>query len=154
MQHDATDIRKSDRFIPWYFVLFFLVIFIVDGAMVTVAIKTHTGTITEHPYEKGLAYNTVVDAENKQEELGWNGVISYHDKQISFVLRDKSGQEIKPDKATVALTRPTQAGMDFSVELKNSTANIDFPIKGLWEVRIYATKGKQHYQQAKRIVAE
>lgn len=154
MQHDATDIRKSDRFIPWYFVLFFLVIFIVDGAMVTVAVSTQTGVVTQHPYEQGLAYNEVVEAEKKQKELGWKGDISYHNKQISFVLRDKLGKKIKPDKITATLTRPTQAGMDFFVELTNNTVNIDFPVKGLWEVRIYATKGDKHYQQAKRIVAE
>jgi hypothetical protein len=44
--------------------------------------------------------------------------------------------------------------MDFSLDLQNGSAKIDFPAKGLWEIRVFATLGDKHYQQVKRIVVE
>ena len=150
---------KNDRWIPWYFVAFFVVIAVVLVGMVTVAVRTQTGVVTEHPYEKGLAYNETVKQAEIQESLGWNGEISYNNNVISFTLHNKNGKIIIPDKITAKIFRPTQDKMDFSVELRNGSAVVDFPAKGSWEIRIFASLkdkivGDQKYQQAKRIVVE
>ena len=54
-----TDLRRTgrDTWIPWAFVGFFLVVFAVNGAMMTIAFKTWTGLDTENAYQEGLAYN-------------------------------------------------------------------------------------------------
>ena len=56
------------RHVWWYFVAFFGFIAAVNAAMVTIAIRTHSGVVSEHPYEEGLAYNAVVHAEKMQAE--------------------------------------------------------------------------------------
>ena len=148
----STILHRRDKWIPWYFVLFFLVIAAVDGVMVTLAVRTQTGIVTEHPYEKGLAYNRVIDAEQKQEALGWKSEIVLTGNTLRFTLRDKNGAPIVVEKATAYFTRPTQSGMDFSSSLKNGQATIDFPAKGLWEVRVEAIAHQRSYQRTKRIV--
>ncbi|MDX1975904.1 MAG: FixH family protein [Rickettsiales bacterium] len=138
----------------WYFVAFFGFVATINAVMVTLAIRTHSGMVTDHPYEKGLAYNRIVEAEQKQEAQGWKGRIDYHDNILSFMLRDKNNRSLSAEKMTATVTRPTQQGMDFSMELKSEETRIDFPQKGLWEVRVDALHNGVHYQQSKRIVVE
>jgi nitrogen fixation protein FixH len=144
-----------------YFLAFFGFIAIVNAGMITLALRTHTGTVTDHPYEKGLAYNEVVNAEVAQEKLGWKGEIilrRFSEKEnsfrLEFSLKDKNDNRITPTKVTARISRPTQAGMDFDVELDNSEAHISFPEKGSWEVRIFAEVVDKKYQQSKRIVVK
>ena len=146
--------QPRDKIIPWYFVMFFVVVAAVNAVMVTLAVRTHTGIVTEHPYEKGLAYNAVVDAEAKQEALGWKGHIDYQKGAVRFTLRDAANHPVHIDTAIVRISRPTQAGMDFSVVLTGGATPIAFPQKGLWELRVDAIARGEQYQQAKRIVVE
>jgi len=150
-------IPLRDRLIPWYFVLFFVVIALVDGGMATLAIRTHTGLVTEHPYEKGLAYNEVVAAESRQEELGWKGEITYTAPLLHFTPSDRDGKILSIDHATAHIMRPAKEGMDFQVPLVRTDtgtwqAKLQFPASGLWEIRIFAAQGENPFQQAKRIV--
>jgi len=137
-----------------YFLAFFGMIAVVNGVMIILALRTHTGTVTEHAYEKGLAYNDVVNAKTDQEKLGWKGNIALNNNRLTFALFDASNEPIQPDSVKVQFSRPTQAGMDFEVELKNGEASILFPTKGSWEVRVFATVGDKKYQQVKRVVVE
>ncbi len=147
-------LSRRDRLIPWYFVLFFVVIATVDGVMVTLAVRTHTGIVTEHPYEKGLAYNQVVAAANAQEKLGWKSDIAYRDGTLHFTLNDRTGAPLHPQKAAATFTRPTQAGHDFTVTLQGTDTPVTLPEPGLWEVRIDTTTQDVHYQKTQRIVAQ
>lgn len=142
----------SGRRVWWYFVAFFGVIAAVNATMVTIAIRTHSGVVTEHPYEKGLAYNAVVDAEKKQEALGWKSRITYENAALHFTVWDKNNQPLTPDSAKATITRPTQQGMDFKSDLTGESTPITFPAPGLWEVRVDAVHAGAHYQQSQRIV--
>jgi nitrogen fixation protein FixH len=151
--------QPRDKWIPWYFVVFFVVLIVIDGTMVTIAVKTQTGTITDHPYEKGLAYNQVVKDSDMQAALGWKGNIDFKDGEISFTLKDKTGHAISADKVLASFTRPTQAGMDFTQPMQISEGTYfilkpAFPVKGLWEVRVYVESKAGQFQHSKRIVVQ
>lgn len=151
--------RKSDKWIPWYFVAFFVVLAILDGIFVTIAVSTHRGVITEHAYKKGLEYNKVVTASEKQDILGWLGNIDFDKNTINFDLKDKNRQAVKGAKVTAYFTRSTQAGYDFSTPLELNkegiyAKQITFPLKGLWDVRILATWHHQQYQKSKKIISQ
>lgn len=153
----ATPLR--DRLIPWYFVAFFAIIFLVDGVMVTLALRDYGGTVTEHPYEKGLAYNEVVKAEAAQAALGWQGGIEFLKGTLTFALWDRDNHPVSLDQVTVRFSRPAQVGRDFDVSLRQTMpgvwkAKANPPLPGLWEVRVYARHGNHRYQQSKRIVVE
>jgi len=152
--------QKKDKWIPYYFFLFFAVIALVDGGMVWMAIHTQTGLVTDHAYEKGLNYNQVVEAASAQEKLGWKSEIDIQPStkqkiQFSFKLLDNKDQRLKLDKLKLDITRPTQQGMDFQLDIANKMEQeITFPAKGVWELRIHAMHENIEFQQSKRIVVE
>lgn len=147
-------LSKRDQWIPWYFVLFFAFIVLVDGIMVWLAIQTHTGVVTDHAYEKGLAYNLLLEAEQKQELLGWQSDIQYEAGILTVMLSDKHHRIIIPDVIKAQFTRPSQSKLDFDMRLNPQATPVSFPAKGLWEVRIFATFNHQQYQHSKRLVIE
>jgi nitrogen fixation protein FixH len=144
----------TGRRVGWYFIAFFGIVLVVNAVMVTLAIRTHSGVVTEHPYEKGLAYNQVIIAEEKQESRGWKGTIDYDNGMLNFALYDKNKQPLNWESASATITRPTQQGMDFVRELKSPATLITFPANGLWLVRVDAKHAGVHYQQSKRIVVQ
>lgn len=146
--------QPRDKWIPWYFVAFFVVIALVNAVMVTLAVRTHTGLVTDHPYEKGLAYNAVVKASEDQAALGWKGELHYADGMLHFTLRDKDKQLLPIEKATALIRRPVRDGMDFTVEMPAGKASVSFPVKGLWQVQIDAMSKGVHYQKTERMVIE
>ena len=147
--------HPRDKWIPWYFVAFFVFIGAINAIMVTLALDTSTGVTTEHAYEKGLAYNEVVSATAAQEALGWKGeIILLADNTLQFTLRDAEGKLLTPDTLKARLTRPTSEGMDFAATLTGGKAPLAFPQKGLWEIRVFATLGTHKFQQAKRVVVK
>lgn len=144
----------TGKHVFFYLGAFFLFIAAADAWMIILAIRTHSGVITDHAYEKGLAYNQVVAAHQKQEEFGWKGVIDYRNGLVHFALRDKNGVALSPRKTMATFTRPTHAGMDFSVELSHADTAVDFPAKGLWEIRVDAVVGDRLFQQSRRIMVK
>lgn len=156
--NSATILRGRTVF-AW-FVVFFGIIIAVDVAMVTLAIRTNTGLVTTRPYEKGIAYNKVVEAANAQAALGWKAEIIFGNAILDVTLREASGRVLHPESMVAEFTRPTQSGMDFRapMEKKQGAESFvlvpQFPEKGLWEVRIYASVNGHKFQQAKRIVVE
>lgn len=150
----STETKPFGRTVLFYFLGFFGVMLAANLVMATLAVKTMSGLVTDHPYEKGLAYNKVVAEEKKQEALGWSGDIDYKDGKLSFVLRDHAGKEIKPESVKAWIVRPTRDGMDFTAELINGVATVKFPAEGLWEVHVDAFYDGHNYQQSRRIVVE
>lgn len=151
--------QKSGRWIPWAIVGFFVVIAILDGIFVYLATSTHTGVVTKHAYEEGLRYNETVAAADAQAALGWQGDVRFAEdtKMLDFTILDANGAVIKDAKVWADLTRPTQAGMDFSVSMVQTgagdySASLDFPEPGLWDVRIFVEWKQNQYQQTKRLV--
>lgn len=144
----------TGRRVFWYFFAFFGFIVAVNAVMITLALRTHSGIVTEHPYEKGLAYNRVIEAEQEQAALGWKGTLRYENGMLRFELRDRENNPIAPDKVTANFTRPARQGMDFSVEMKTPEMAVEFPARGLWEVRVDAVYQGVHYQKSRRIVVE
>ena len=150
---------KRDRLIPWYIVSFFVVVAIVDGIFVYIATSTHTGVVTEHAYDQGLAYNKTVAASDAQDALGWQSkIVLGADSVLTFSLSDADGQMLEGAAAKAVFTRPTKDGMDFSIELSEQApgqyvAPVAFPADGQWDVRLFALWNNQDYQSHKRLIA-
>ena len=151
--------RKSDKWIPYYFVAFFLFLFVVDGFMVYMAVSTHTGVIEKDAYERGIHYNAALEEKARQKESGWSSVIGFSDDGgLTFALTDRDGMEISGAKVTAEMVRPASAGADFTQEILETgmtgqyAAEIVFPEKGYWEIRITAEKDGMTYRKYKRVV--
>lgn len=156
-----TEVKKSK--IPYFFFVFFAVIFAVDFFYIYLAKKNWRGLATEDAYQKGLHYNNVIANANKQKELGWEMKISYKNLQnksgeLEIFLFDKNNQKISDVSVVVNFKRPIQEGKDFSRELKffgtSYKTKIDFPFAGQWDFIISASKGSDNYQETKRYVVQ
>ena len=148
---DVTDIRPSDKYIPWLFVLFFMTFMAVDAVMVTLAVRTHTGVVTEQAYEKGLSYNDTLKAVAEQTSWGWKDSISVQDGNIIYALKDENGDAVTDATVTAQFIRPVQDGHDFSVPLiadhNHYKAAVALPLKGEWGVRVNVKWKNRNYQR-------
>ncbi len=143
--------KPIDKWIPWMFVAFFVVIAMVHTVFVTVAVKTLPGVVTEDAYEKGLAYNSTLEAAKKQQSLGWTGRTAYSDGVLSYTLKDKTGAAIASATVKARITRPVTQGYDSEVVLQDAgkgvyQAKAALPLHGLWNIRIYTTWHDQNFQ--------
>ena len=148
--------RPSDRWIPWYIVLFFVAQFGVFGWFYHVASISYTGVVTDQAYEKGLQYNQTIAKAETQERLGWSSTLVKSGGGIQFELRDRDKNPLSGAKVFVWLIRPVHSGIDQNFEMKETVAGayyatVAVPEKGLWEVRIEVRKDGHTYQAAKRM---
>ncbi len=161
-QKDLQAKRKKSK-IPYIFFAFFAVIFAVDFFFIYISNKTWRGVVTENPYQKGLKYNEVLKASQKQEQLGFVLEMKYQKLaekrgEISLKILDKNLLEITDAKVVLKFKRPTQEGFDFEKEVKflsgKYSAEIDFPLKGQWDVEAVVQRGEDIFQQVKRYVVQ
>ena len=149
-------VGRFDKWIPWYFVAFFVVLAILDGIFVFVATSTHTGVVTENAYQKGLNYNDTIEAARAQESLGWSAAVAYANGTLSLNLNDDAGLAIEGAAVEAFFFRPTQDGLDFSAPLlaigNGHYANQVIASEGQWDVRVYVTWQQKHFQMTQRIV--
>lgn len=148
--------KKSDKWIPWYFVAFFVGLALVNGVFVTIATSTHRGVVTDHAYQKGLDYNAVVQAVDAQAARGWQGEMTLDGDRFVFTLADNKEAPLAGAHVTAHFSRPAQAGYDFSVTLEETAAGqysqtVSFPLHGQWDAKIAVLWNSQPYQQRKRI---
>lgn len=148
--------RPSDRFIPWYIVLFFAVQFPVFGWFYHIASSTYTGLVTDQAYEKGLRYNQVIAEASAQQQLGWRITISKEGGILRCALRDRDQKPLAGADVSLWLIRPVHGGIDQEHKMKENAPGVyewplDLPEKGLWEARIEAHKGGQRFQASQRM---
>lgn len=136
--------NPKDKWIPWYFVWFFAVIVLLDGTFVYIAISTQTGLVTDNPYEKGLAYNKILDEARDQPEI--HDKISFKDGVLRWDLNN-----IRTARAKVLFVRDVQDGYDFSEDMVYSggvyQTKPNFPLKGQWTAKLSATWDNQNYHK-------
>jgi nitrogen fixation protein FixH len=159
-----TDLRRTgrDTWIPWAFVGFFLVVFAVNGAMMTIAFKTWTGLDTENAYQEGLAYNDRLAERRAQQALRWQAGFAFtasgpRQGEIALTLADADGNPLSRAAVTAALVRPTQAGHDITVTLDHQgdgryAADVALPLAGQWDVRLLADHARGTYRLHERIL--
>lgn len=160
----SSKMQPRDKWIPWYFVGLFVVVCSVNGVMAYLAIKTQTGVVTEHHYQKGLHYNQTIAQADKMAALGWEGEITFIPApssktkgSLQFTLKDKDGAPVSGAVVTANIVRPTQDGHDQMLTLNMSDAGhysspLEFPLEGQWDVEIAVVRGEDKFQQTKRLV--
>lgn len=153
--------KPIDKFIPWFFVVFFVGLALLLGDFVSIAIRTDPGVVTEDAYKKGLAYNQVIEQQQQQDKLGWHGEVTVKkdaqpDAAISFKLVDKSQKPVENAQVRVTFIRPTQQKHDVIIDLKSTSAGLyegkaAFPFPGLWEAHVAVQRDKDSFQMTKRM---
>jgi len=148
--------RPSDRFIPWYIVLFFVVQAVAFAWFYHVATRSFTGLVTEEAYEKGLRYNAVIAQAERQEQLGWTVRMEKAGGGVLISLNDREGKPLSGARVRLWLVRPVQSGMDQRLEMTETAPGTYFtavsvPERGLWEARAHVEKDGHSYQASRRM---
>jgi nitrogen fixation protein FixH len=151
--------RRDGRIVLYGLIGFFLTFMTVDAVMVTLAVRSQTGVVTDHAYEKGLAYNDTIAAAQAAKESGWQGAVTYERGQLEFQLQDDHKIGITGAMVQASLTRPVHDGEDRTFDLQQAEqsgiyrAQMD-PIlaPGLWVADITVTTPHKIYHHTQQIV--
>ena len=162
--NNVAQTARAGRWIPWLFVVGFLVVFAANGIMITLAFQSWTGLGTERPYERGIHYNDNLAAARKQHKLGWHHELKLEPQapqsaRLVVALTDDSQQPVFADTVTAQLFRPTHEGWDFETVLDGRgagrySADLEFPLSGQWDVRLVARRGADSYQARQRVLVD
>jgi nitrogen fixation protein FixH len=151
--------RAGDRWIPYYFVLFFLVVCVVDGIFVYLAVSTQTGTVSNRSYESGLEFNTILAKAQAQRQLGMTDHATYINGELVWTLNNRNGTPLSGANVHARLIRTVQGGQDFEIGLPMIKpgvygARIRPPAKGQWRIRLKAQWNTHSYQKIIPVIVE
>lgn len=153
--------KPIDKYIPWFFVAFFLTLTGLMAWFAWLAISTDRGVVSTHAYQNGLAYNQVLEKQREQDALGWQTQLDIKKDtgapaHAEFVLRDKAGKAINDAEVQLSFIRPTQAGHDVTIMLVNKgngryVGETPLALPGLWDAHITVKSGTNTVQTSKRV---
>ena len=161
------DRKPIDRWLPWSFVAFFLVVFTANGIMVYFALSSWTGLHGEKQYIRGLAYNETLDDVARQKAMGWKADLSLAprrqgvDDRAAYTLQvdlsDAQSIGVSGASMKASFVRPTHDGYDFEVDLRDMGQGhyqgiVVAPLPGQWDVYVTAEHRSGAYRLTKRVV--
>lgn len=141
----GTPEARRGRWIPWTFVGMFGIILLANGIMVTAAFDSWSGLSTTDAYHKGLLHDRQIAERDREEHLGWQVSSGFEQRapgagELRLRALDKAGNPILGAEVVAKVVRPVVEGSDFTVTLPGRGAGlytlpVQFPKRGLWEVR-------------------
>lgn len=165
--------RPDGWWYPYIFVGGFAVVVTVNMIMMYFATSTFTGLVVGNAYDRGLAYNTLIEQERAQDALGWAPAFSTepltaaevavlgfedgtHPLRLQLVMTGPGGEMVDGLRVEAMLVRPTQAGHDHEVLLRPVgagvyRAEVALPLAGQWDVQIFTVRGDDTYRLRERI---
>ena len=100
------------------FLLFFGVIFLVNGSMIYSAVSTNSGLVANEPYRKGLHYNDRIAASERQALLNWTeGAALTRDGKLSITLENEAGTPVRELTVNAVIGRPSTNRADIPLKL-------------------------------------
>ena len=151
----------TGRHVAMYLGGFFGVIFVANFIYIWLALSTFTGEHTQNAYDKGLAYNSTLEAAETQYALPWQPKVSVETPTAQQVKIDILFDGTVPGDLTAQATlrRPTLDGYDQVVDVPRQGfgrhwVNVDLPLPGVWDLEIvFYEDGAAVYRQTRRILA-
>ena len=131
------------------FILFFGVIIIANTIFIYIAVHSHTGVITDNPYEKGLKYNETLQKAKEQPKMF--DKVSFQEGILKWTLLDQNHKPVESAVINVTLIRPIQDGYDFETTMDYVSNGIyikklELPLSGQWEAHLRAQWDNTQYQ--------
>lgn len=144
------DSKSYGRKVFAAFVVFFLSIIAVNSVFIYVAVKSHTGVVTDNPYEKGLKYNEMINKAKTQPKIIDSFLIKDNTMYWAFI-DEVSGEPVLNANVRVHIVRPVQDGFDTNLTLAEAEggqyfAKLDLPMKGQWLAHLVATWDNETFQ--------
>lgn len=127
----------SGKKVLLYFVLFFGFVFVMDALFISIALKSHTGVITDQAYERGLDFDKWDTA--AKQELDLNSQIEINSQKIRFYIESTENGAIESANVKVHGILSRNDKTDFKLLLKHTGAgwyetDIVWPQDGNWDL--------------------
>ena len=130
---------NRSRWIPWVFVGGMAVVVLVNLVLVYAALSTFTGVTTGRSYDRGRAYNRVLEEAARQDALGWSARVTLDGGVLSVVATDREGLPVG-GRVQGVLHRPLEGAeipLDFAAAGPGRfIAAAAPPATGQWEARL------------------
>lgn len=139
------------------------VVLLVNITMITIAFVTNPGLVTEDYYEKGQNYEkNIAKIHAARKALGWTYATNYPTNPVmdkpshySFNIVDKKGLPLSDASVIFYAYRPSDVNSDFYVDMIETVsgryeANINYPLKGLWEITTTIKNNNDSYHFTRR----
>jgi nitrogen fixation protein FixH len=149
------------RWFPWAIGASLGFVVAVNLALAYFAVNSSTGLVTEHPFESGNGYNSVLAEAAAEDALGWRAHLALSGtaaaRHLSVALRDRAGAPLAGATVAAKLERPVEPAPAVPVAFRETapgTYEADLPDlrAGQWEVHLVARRGDDLYQQGERII--
>jgi len=160
----SATIRTSQRsLIPWIFIGGMAVVVTVNIGMVVTAISSFSGLAHRDAFGRGVAYNRVIAAVERQEALGWRWQVSLvpmpgAKEALRLSLSDRDGLPLSGARIVAALERPVERAQAITVEFVETgmghyAAGVALPQRGQWDVKLSILHAGDHVVAVHRIFA-
>lgn len=131
-------------------IVFFGIIFAVNGVFLVSALKTHTGIVSQQPYRKGLDYNDRIAADVRQRRSGWSHAVHLDQKQgvVRLVLTDKQDRPVSGLLVQGFLGRPSTEQHDARFSMRETVTPGTYSVTvgkleaGNWLLQLKAREAK------------
>lgn len=153
--------RQRGYWIPYIFFGMFAVIIAVNGTLVYWATSTWPGLSSSNHYEKGLAYNEVLQDVREQEALGWQVQAELGELQggvgpLTVTLKDSDGKPLYAERVEAHLIRPTVEGLDSQTLMTEAGAGVfraeaSLPEPGVWDLVLVVEEGGRELVSKQRL---
>lgn len=135
---------------PWLLMAGPAVVIVAGVVTAWLAITSNDGLVTDDYYKQGLAVNQRLHRDQRAGELGLRADVMRSGMNIRLLLGAEGGAAL-PEKITLKLNHPTQAGHDQSIELVSEgqgffTGKLNADISGRWLVSIEDPAGQWRLQ--------
>ncbi len=158
---DDGGFRLTGRHVFIILCCFFGVMLAANLTMARFALKTFSGEVTAHPYERGLRFNAEVDALRAQDKLGWtfDGKVALGVDSVAGVdieARDASGAPLTGLEVSVVLEAPADRKRDRTLKVREVApgryAARGPAMAGAWDVVLTAGRGGERQFQSRNRV--
>ncbi len=160
-QSDKAEFRLTGLHVLAMLIAFFGIVAGVNVVMIRYALTTHSGEVTAHPYEKGIAYNAAIREAREQEARGWkvDGQVTRSPAgkaHIEVQARDAAGAMLAGMKVHALLAAPADVKRDHPIELVETAPGVysgeAAATAGAWELELTASRdAKVMFQSRNRI---
>lgn len=157
----AAQDRNRDWWIPWSFLAGFAVVLVANGFLVYFALDTWTGLANPDAYQRGLAYNRILEQSTAQRKLGWRAALALAPTnagrmRVTVELQGRDGQGLAGAAVSARFVRPTHGGYDVDTVLTAAgsgryVGEIEPRLPGQWDVKIQADLRGKVLQWTRRV---
>lgn len=153
--------HKNPLVIFWFVIL--AVVLAVNFFMISTAIMTNPGLVSENYYDKGKNYDQVLADRAHMQSLGWKTQLNipsiYTEKMFSVAIApiDAQGRLLTLENATLYFYRPLEKRQDLVYPMTKVgdqwQTQAKLPLKGNWDVLVeYFAEGERYIETAKVLV--